>query len=98
MSQAIEMKHDNAQYGIALLNDPVHNKGTAFGAKERAQYGLEGLPPPLMDSHERQTDRVTEVTTATRVAEFMFDQGLAQAEQPRDIRAWIESQLYKPRY
>jgi malate dehydrogenase (oxaloacetate-decarboxylating)(NADP+) len=58
MSQAIEMKHDNAQYGIALLNDPVHNKGTAFGANERAQYGLEGLLPPLVDSLDRQTDRV----------------------------------------
>ncbi len=40
----------------------------------------------------------TEVTTATRVAEFMFDQGLAQLERPRDIRAWIEGQLYKPQY
>jgi malate dehydrogenase (oxaloacetate-decarboxylating)(NADP+) len=40
----------------------------------------------------------TEVTTATRVAEFMFDQGLAQAERPRDIRSWIEGQLYQPHY
>jgi len=40
----------------------------------------------------------TEVTTATRVAEFMFDQGLAQVERPRDIRSWIERQLYKPEY
>jgi malate dehydrogenase (oxaloacetate-decarboxylating)(NADP+) len=40
----------------------------------------------------------TEVTTATRVAEFMFAQGLAQAERPRDVRAWIEGQLYKPHY
>jgi len=40
----------------------------------------------------------TEVTTASRVAEFMFDNGLAQAERPRDIRAWIEAQLYQPRY
>jgi malate dehydrogenase (oxaloacetate-decarboxylating)(NADP+) len=39
-----------------------------------------------------------EVTTAVRVAEFMFDQGLAQLERPRDIRAWIEGQLYKPQY
>jgi malate dehydrogenase (oxaloacetate-decarboxylating)(NADP+) len=38
------------------------------------------------------------VTTATRVAEFMFDNGLAQVERQRDIRAWIEGQLYKPRY
>ena len=40
----------------------------------------------------------TEVTTATRVAEFMFDQGLAQVDRPRDIRAWIEGQLYVARY
>jgi malate dehydrogenase (oxaloacetate-decarboxylating)(NADP+) len=40
----------------------------------------------------------TEVTTATRVAEFMFDKGLAQVERPRDIRAWIEGQLYRPQY
>src|SRR5262249_12289937 len=40
----------------------------------------------------------TEVTTATRVAEFMFDKGLAQVERPPDIRAWIEGQLYKPEY
>ena len=40
----------------------------------------------------------TEVTTATRVAEFMFEKGLAQAERPRDIRTWIEGQLYKPQY
>jgi hypothetical protein len=30
--------------------------------------------------------------------EVMFDNGLAQAERPRDIRAWIEGQLYKPQY
>ena len=40
----------------------------------------------------------TEGTTAVRVAEFMFDQGLAQAERPRDIRGWIEEQLYRPHY
>ncbi len=46
-----------------------------------------------------QTDILeTEVTTAARVAEFMFDQGLAQAQRPEDIRAWIESLLYQPQY
>jgi len=28
----------------------------------------------------------------------MFEKGLAQVERPRDIRAWIERQLYKPQY
>jgi malate dehydrogenase (oxaloacetate-decarboxylating)(NADP+) len=39
-----------------------------------------------------------EVTTAARVAEFMFDKGLAQVDRPRDIRAWIEGQLYSAHY
>ena len=39
-----------------------------------------------------------EVTTASRVAEFMFDQGLATVKRPPDIRKWIEDQLYAPRY
>jgi malate dehydrogenase (oxaloacetate-decarboxylating)(NADP+) len=40
----------------------------------------------------------TEITTATRVAEFMFEQGLAQVERPPDVRKWIEDQLYRPQY
>jgi malate dehydrogenase (oxaloacetate-decarboxylating)(NADP+) len=39
-----------------------------------------------------------EVTTAIRVAEYMFERGLAQVERPQDIRAWIEDQLYKGQY
>jgi malate dehydrogenase (oxaloacetate-decarboxylating)(NADP+) len=35
----------------------------------------------------------TEVTTATRVAEYMFDEGLAQVERPRDLRAWCEGEI-----
>ena len=40
----------------------------------------------------------SEVTTATRVAELMFDEGLAQAPRPPDLRAFIEGQLYTPAY
>ena len=40
----------------------------------------------------------TEVATATRGAEYMFDQGLATVERPREIRPWIEAMLYKPVY
>ncbi len=40
----------------------------------------------------------TEITTATRIAEFMFDSGIAQVERPNDVRAWIERQTYVPRY
>ncbi|WP_354691994.1 NAD-dependent malic enzyme [Phytobacter sp. RSE-02] len=40
----------------------------------------------------------TEVKTAARVAEYLFDSGLAQVERPDNIPHWIESLLYKPEY
>jgi len=40
----------------------------------------------------------TEVTTAARIVEHMFDTGMARVERPADIRAWIEAQLYSPHY
>ena len=40
----------------------------------------------------------TEIATATRIAEYMFDQGLATADRPPEIRPWIEAMLYKPEY
>ena len=39
-----------------------------------------------------------EVTTAARVAEAIFDAGEAGVERPKDIRAWLEPQLYVPAY
>jgi malate dehydrogenase (oxaloacetate-decarboxylating)(NADP+) len=40
----------------------------------------------------------TEVTTATRVAEHLFDRGMATVPRPDDIRGWIEGMLYRPVY
>jgi malate dehydrogenase (oxaloacetate-decarboxylating)(NADP+) len=39
-----------------------------------------------------------ELTTAARVAELVFDRGLAQVERPADIRAWLECLVYRPEY
>jgi malate dehydrogenase (oxaloacetate-decarboxylating)(NADP+) len=39
-----------------------------------------------------------EITTAVRVAEFIFDKGLATVKRPADIHAWIEKQVYSPQY
>ena len=39
-----------------------------------------------------------ELAIATRVAEYMFDQGLATAERPPAVRPWIEAMLYKAEY
>ncbi len=40
----------------------------------------------------------TEITTATRLAEYIFDQGQATVDRPKDVRAWIEALTYKPEY
>jgi malate dehydrogenase (oxaloacetate-decarboxylating)(NADP+) len=40
----------------------------------------------------------TEVKTAVRVAEYLFDAGLAQVQRPDNIPQWIASLLYKPEY
>lgn len=50
------------------------------------------LFPPQSDILE------VSVTSAARIAEFIFDQGAATVERPKDIRAWIESLTYSPRY
>ena len=50
MMKSIEMKGHKAGLGVALLDDPTSNKGTAFTAKERADFGLEGLLPPSVES------------------------------------------------
>ena len=40
----------------------------------------------------------TEITTATRVAEYIFEQAQATVDRPDDIRAWIKAMTYKPVY
>jgi malate dehydrogenase (oxaloacetate-decarboxylating)(NADP+) len=40
----------------------------------------------------------TEVHVAESVAQVVFSEGLAGVEQPRDLRTFIESQLYRPEY
>ena len=46
--------------GIALMQDPALNKGTAFGEAERDALGLRGLLPPRVLSIEQQAARVLE--------------------------------------
>src|SRR4030081_1970535 len=46
------------QHGVALLHDPVRNKGTAFTPDERKHLGLEGLLPAPTDTLDRQVERV----------------------------------------
>ena len=39
-----------------------------------------------------------EVKAALRVAEVIFDRGLAGVKRPKDLQAYLESQLYKAEY
>ncbi len=40
----------------------------------------------------------TEITTAARVAEHVFERGLATVERPTDIRAWLKEMIFRPTY
>lgn len=46
--------------GIALMREPLLNKGTAFTERERDMLGLRGLLPPHVHSQEEQVQRVLE--------------------------------------
>ncbi len=40
----------------------------------------------------------TEVRTATAIATMIFDRGFARVDRPKDIGAWLGTQLYRPEY
>ena len=46
--------------GVALLQDPARNKGTAFTEAERDAFKLRGLLPPHVSSQEEQLARLLE--------------------------------------
>jgi malate dehydrogenase (oxaloacetate-decarboxylating) len=43
--------------GVALLEDPLRNKGTAFSEEERSELGLSGLLPTVVETLEQQVLR-----------------------------------------
>jgi malate dehydrogenase (oxaloacetate-decarboxylating) len=50
--------------GQEVLRHPMLNKGTAFPAAEREDFGIEGLLPPAVSSLELQLDRAHEAYRA----------------------------------
>jgi len=46
--------------GVALLEDPICNRGTAFTSEERTRLGLDGLLPPAVETLEQQCTRAYE--------------------------------------
>lgn len=49
--------HETKARGLAVLNSPLLNKGTAFTAEERKELGLTGLLPPDISTLEAQVKR-----------------------------------------
>ncbi len=43
--------------GVRVLEDPLTNKGTAFGEQERSALGLRGLLPAVVETLEQQVQR-----------------------------------------
>ncbi|MEF9943670.1 MAG: NAD-dependent malic enzyme, partial [Burkholderiaceae bacterium] len=54
------MSHRQLPQGVAVLRDPVLNKGTAFSDAERDRLKLRGLLPPRRISQSQQVARVVE--------------------------------------
>ena len=54
------LKPAESHRGVALLRDPLLNKGTAFTDAERDALGLRGLLPPRVSTQEEQLARVLE--------------------------------------
>jgi malate dehydrogenase (oxaloacetate-decarboxylating)(NADP+) len=54
------LKSAESHRGVALLRDPLLNKGTAFTDAERDALGLRGLLPPRVSTQEEQLARVLE--------------------------------------
>ena len=51
---------DSIEHGIALLQNPLRNKGTAFTEVERDLLGLRGLLPPHVQTQDEQVARFLE--------------------------------------
>jgi malate dehydrogenase (oxaloacetate-decarboxylating)(NADP+) len=80
-----DRKNESSQAlrGVALLDDPVHNEGTAFTEKQRREFCLEGLLPPSVESLERQVERVMHHLDAkpTDLERYVYLTGLADRNE-----------------
>jgi len=79
--------------GLALLRDPVLNKGTAFTEEERDALGLRGLLPPHVHTMEEQLLRVLRNLRAkpTDLEKYIFLVSLQDRNKTLFYRVLLEN-------
>ena len=69
---------------------------------EAARAVADQVPADLLDQgllYPLQSNILeTEIQTAARVAELVFDSGLARVDRPSDMVQFIREHVYKPQY
>lgn len=78
--------------GIALLQDPRYNKGTAFTEAERDALGIRGLLPPRVFTLEEQLDRVMENFRAkdSALEQYVYMEALQDRNETLFYRAVMD--------
>src|ERR1700745_1592173 len=89
MVQTTRTQPSDSLRGVALLDDPIRNKGTAFTSEERRQYGLEGLLPHAVENLDRQVERVMEHLDAKSndIERYIYLIGLSDRNETLFYRA-----------
>lgn len=78
--------------GRALLNDPAHNKSTAFNLEERDRYGLQGLLPYSVTDIKKQQQRVLAHlrSKASNLEKYVYLNDLLERNQRLFYRTLID--------
>jgi malate dehydrogenase (oxaloacetate-decarboxylating) len=81
-----------SQKGMAVLLDPLTNKGTAFTHGERDELDLHGLMPPIVSTMRQQLDRTYENFEAktTNLERFIYLTGLQDRNETLFYRLLYE--------
>jgi hypothetical protein len=77
--------------GVAVLRNPLQNRGTAFTEKARTGISPARCLPMVLDAGTNNDELRNDPAA---VAEVAYAQGLTSQRRPRNVRA----QMYDPRY